>query len=68
MFPSRVDDNKDERHQRGAKERKLSTLNVERVVDDKVSVPHHREVNGEVADVAALVVVLRGRKGETGSV
>ena len=36
-----------------------STLNVERVVDDKVSIPHHGEVDGEVADVAALVVVLR---------
>lgn len=34
-------------------------MNVEGVVDDKVSIPHHREVNRQVTDVAALVVILR---------
>lgn len=35
------------------------TLDVEGVVDDEVSIPDDREVDGEVADVTALVVVLR---------
>lgn len=34
-------------------------MDVGRVVDDKGAVPHHGEVDGEVADVGALVVVLR---------
>lgn len=34
-------------------------MDVGGVVDDEYSVPHHREVDGEVADVAALIVVLR---------
>lgn len=39
-------------------------MDVERVVDDEVPVPHHGEVDWEVADVAALVVVLRRREGK----
>lgn len=38
---------------------RCQTLDVGRVVDDKGAVPHHREVDGEVTDVGALVVVLR---------
>lgn len=34
-------------------------MDVGGVVNDEYSVPHHGEVDGEVADVAALVVVLR---------
>lgn len=34
-------------------------MDVGGVVDDEYSVPHHGEVDGQVADVAALVVVLR---------
>lgn len=33
-------------------------MDVGRVVDDKGAVPHHGEVDGQVADVGALVVVL----------
>ena len=45
-------------------------MDVERVIDDEVSVPHHGEVDGQVADVGALVVVLqrRSRERETGGV
>lgn len=39
------------------------TLDVGRVVDDKGAIPHHGEVDREVADVAALVVVLRREEG-----
>lgn len=35
------------------------TLNVLRVIDDEVAVPHHRQVHRQVADVIALVGVLR---------
>lgn len=38
------------------------TLNVEWVVDDKVPVPHHGEVNRQVADAAALIVILQTEK------
>lgn len=37
-------------------------MDVGRVVDDKRTVPHHGEVDGKVADVTALVVVLRREK------
>lgn len=40
------------------------TLDVGRVVDDEGAVPHHGEVDREVADVAALVVVLRREEGK----
>lgn len=44
-------------------------MNVEGVVDDKVSIPHHGEVDRQVTDVTALVVVLtethRERRGES---
>lgn len=43
------------------KKRKCRTLDVGRVVDDEDAVPHHGEVDGQVADVAALVVVLEHR-------
>lgn len=39
-------------------------MDVERVVNDKHSIPHHGEVDWEVTDVAALVVILR-RTGKT---
>lgn len=39
-------------------------MDVGRVVDDEGAVPHHREVDREVADVAALVVVLRREEGK----
>lgn len=35
------------------------TLDVLRVIDDEVAVPHHRQVHRQVADVIALVGVLR---------
>jgi len=38
------------------------TLDVERVVDDEVPVPDHRQVDRQVADVVALVVVLEEQK------
>lgn len=37
-------------------------MNVGWIVNDKCAVPHHGEVDGEVADVTALVVVLRREK------
>lgn len=40
-------------------ERKCCTLDVERVVNDKDSIPHHGEVDWQVADVTALIVILR---------
>lgn len=40
-------------------------MDVGGVVDDEYSVPHHGEVDGEVADVAALIVVLRKKKRKT---
>jgi hypothetical protein len=36
----------------------LLTLDVLRVVDDKVAIPHNRQVHGQVADVTALIGVL----------
>lgn len=38
------------------------TLDVVGVVNDEVSVPHHRKVHGQVADVVALVVVLKAQR------
>lgn len=34
------------------------TLDILRVIDDKVVVPHHRQVHRQVADVIALIGIL----------
>lgn len=41
------------------KDTTFPTLYVERVVDDKVSIPYHREVNWQVTDITALIVILQ---------
>jgi len=44
----------------------MFTFDVVGVVNDKVVVPHHRQIHWQVADVVALVGVLkRGRKKVT---
>lgn len=50
------------RYQKKEKRGKYYTLNVERVVDDKVSIPHHGEIDWQVADVTTLVVILGQRE------
>lgn len=39
-------------------------MDVEWVVNYKDSIPHHREVHGQVTDVISLVVVLTQTKKE----
>lgn len=38
------------------------TFDVEGVVDDKFSIPHHRQIHWQVADVIALVRILQSRQ------
>lgn len=35
------------------------TFDVKRVIDDKVSIPNHRQVHWQVADVIALIGILK---------
>lgn len=35
------------------------TFNVIRIVDDKVSIPHYREIYWKVADIIALISILK---------
>lgn len=37
-------------------------MDVEGIIDDKVSIPQHGKVNWEVTDVTALVVILINKK------
>lgn len=37
------------------------TLYVLWIVDNKMAVPYHRQIDGQVADIVPLVVVLQGK-------
>lgn len=44
---------------------RLLTLDVLGVVDDEVSIPHHGQVHGQVADVIPFIEILQGETQES---